>query len=112
MHRGGFEAVKVTLDLEIGETTLPGRICRCGSKDFREVVFKVHQQRAQCADCGYQFGGSGYCGRIVRFVIGCDKEEIIRCGDFQSSSSVPADDSQTSIPLAICFDCHRLVTLQ
>lgn len=102
----------MTVDLDLNILPLENRHCgRCGSNDFRSLIFIPHRQKAQCADCGYR-SGSMYCGRIVSFSIGPENDEkLLHCGDWRVCESAD-DQSQSSIPLAVCLGCKRLVAAQ
>ncbi len=100
----------MTIDLALDTLPLENRRCgRCGSRDFRLLIYIPRQEQAQCADCGYR-SGREHCGRIIRFKTNDDQEEIEinRCGDWIMCESADPQ-SQSSIPLAVCLGCKRLV---
>jgi len=76
---------KITIELEIDEEHLFSRRCyRCGSEDFKAIVFIPHPQH---------------------------KDYNPRLSDIVEPFQVGAAESQSTFPLAICMGCKRLASL-
>jgi hypothetical protein len=107
---GEADMKEVTITLKLDEAVLENRHCYCGSMEFRAVSFVPYKQAILCADCVYHANHVG-CGRIINFRISDDGEILDCCGEIRDLGT-GAIDSQSSIPLAICLKCNRLVELQ
>lgn len=96
--------MKKEITIEVDEQRLENRSCaRCGHSEFFALKFIKHSQMVSCSlDCS-----SVGCGHLLR--IGFHGEET-RCGDIRETESASLD-SQTTIPLAVCWTCGRLVSL-
>lgn len=99
--------IKVEVDTA---TKLPGRRCnRCNGVQFRPILFLMDNYTARCANCIFHHITEP-CGTVVDFSIG-ETTTVRKCGDV-FPTGFGTDDSPSTIPLAICIECHKIVPLQ
>ena len=111
---------RLPIHLEILPDKLPSRKCtRCSGIEFRAVVFSNATYVARCANCTFH-GVPNPCGTIIDFVISDEGTTVTKCGEqfplqartLNGPIGLGDADSPSSIPLAVCLKCHKLVALQ
>lgn len=88
---------------------LKGRRCaRCGGARFSPLACNAIQYRAVC-DRFLDEKHADYCGALIGNVYNQAGElTALHCGDWRDDSQVCDEQSEASIPLAVCLDCGRL----